>query len=209
MACLFNYLPGYLAPPNHNVTDLDAWTSSTGTFRRTFLVNLLKAWFGNHATPENDFCFNWLPKKNGKANYSLFRIFETAIEGKMKLLYVMGQNPMVTNPNLSVVHEGLSKLDMLVGRSIYDRNGSLWEKPRSGSQEDRHRGYLSPAASFLEKDGTLTNSGRMVQWRYTGIEPPGQAKDLEIIDLVFKKVRERTRVYGRERYAHLKGQLGL
>ena len=153
---------------------------------------MLKAWFGNHATPENDFCFNWLPKKNGKANYSLFRIFETAIEGKMKLLYVMGQNPMVTNPNLSVVHEGLSKLDMLVVADLFmTETAAFWEKPGVDPKKIDTEVIFLPAASFLEKEGTLTNSGRMVQWRYTGIEPPGQAKaDLEIIDLVFKKVRE-------------------
>lgn len=192
MACLFNYLPGYLAPPNHNVSDLDTWTSSTGTFRRTFLVNLLKAWFGDHATAENDYCFNWLPKKNGKANYSIFRIFESALEEKMKFLYVMGQNPMVTNPNLNLVHAALSKMEMLVVADLFmTETAAFWEKPGVDPKTIDTEVVFLPAASFLEKEGTLTNSGRMVQWRYTGIEPVGQSKtDLEMLDLIFNKVRE-------------------
>jgi formate dehydrogenase major subunit len=193
MACLFGYLPGYLSPPNHDVADIDTWTKGSGTFRRTFLINLLKAWFGEHATPDNEFCFNLLPKKNGKVNYSLFQIFETALEGKMKFAYFMGQNPLVTSPNLSVVQEGLSNLDMLVVQDLFEiETAAFWEKregvdPKSIDTEV----IFLPAASFLEREGSLTNSGRMVQWRYTGIEPVGQSKpDLLILDLIFKKVRE-------------------
>ncbi len=193
MACLFGYLPGYLAPPNHNVADIDTWTKGSGTFRRTFLVNLMKAWFGDHATPENDFCFSLLPKKNGKANYSLFQIFETALEGKMKLAYFMGQNPLVTSPNLNVVQEGLSKMEMVVVQDLFEiETAAFWEK-REGvdpSAIDTEVIFL-PAAAFMEREGSLTNSGRMVQWRYTGIKPPGEARpDLVILDMIFKKVRE-------------------
>ncbi len=192
MACLFNYLPGYLPPPNHNVTNMDIWTSSTGTFRRTFLINLLKAWFGKHATPENEYCFDWLSKKNGTKNYSLFRIFEAALEGEVKFFYVMGQNPMITSPNLNLVHEALSKLDMLVVQELFmTETAAFWEKPGVDPKTIDTEVIFLPAASFLEKEGSLTNSGRMVQWRYTGIKPPGEAKpDHEIIDLIFRRVRE-------------------
>ena len=89
MASLFHYAPGYLNWPNHDIQDIGTWTKGSGTFRRTFLVSLMKAWFGDNATPENDFGFKYLPKKNGAANYSIFRIFETAVEDKMKMLYIM------------------------------------------------------------------------------------------------------------------------
>ena len=193
MACLFGYLPGYLAPPNHNVADIDTWTKGSGTFRRTFLVNLLKAWFGEHANPGNEFCFNLLPKKNGKVNYSLFQIFETALEGNMKMAYFMGQNPLVTSPNLSVVQGGLSKMEMVVVQDLFEiETAAFWEK-REGVDPaaiDTEVIFL-PAAAFMEREGSLTNSGRMVQWRYTGIKPPGEARpDLVILDMIFKKVRE-------------------
>ncbi|HHX87623.1 MAG TPA: molybdopterin-dependent oxidoreductase, partial [Firmicutes bacterium] len=148
--------------------------------------------FCDLATPENDFCFNLLPKKNGTANYSMFRIFETALEGKMKLLYIMGQNPMITSPNLNLVHEALTKMEMLVVADLFmTETAAFWEKPGVDPQAIDTEVLFLPAASFLEKEGTLTNSGRMVQWRYTGIEPVGQSKtDLEMIDLIFKKIRE-------------------
>ncbi len=193
MACLFNYLPGYLNYPNHNMPDIDTWTNASGTFRRTFLVNLLKAWFGDNATPDNDFGFNYLGKKNGTANYSIFRIFETAIEGAMKMLYVMGQNPMITSPNLNLVHEALTKMEMLVVADLFmTETASFWEKPGVDPSTIQTEVVYLPARSFLEKEGTLANSGRMIQWRYTTLDPLGQTKpDYEMIDLIFRKVREK------------------
>ncbi len=111
MACLFGYLPGYLGYPNHNVQDINTWTTSSGTFRRTFLINLLKAWFGEHAQAENDYCFNLLPKKNGKANYSVFSFFEKALEGQVKFLFTVGQNPWLPNRTLIWCRQGLKNGD--------------------------------------------------------------------------------------------------
>ncbi len=192
MALLFNTLPGYLACPNHNQPTIKDWTKSTGTFRAKFMVNLLKAWFGENATAENDFGYAWLPKKNAKKNYSIFRIFETALEGQMKMLYIMGQNPLVTNPNLNLVQDALAKLDMLVVADPFmTETASFWEKPGVNPKNIATEVVFLPAASFLEKEGSLSNSGRLVQWRYTGIKPVGDSKsDLEIIDLLYRKLRE-------------------
>ncbi|MDD2421578.1 MAG: molybdopterin-dependent oxidoreductase, partial [Heliobacteriaceae bacterium] len=191
-ALLFNYLPGYLSYPKHTQPDLTTWTKSSGTFRAKFLVNLLKSWFGENATPENDFGYGWLPKINAKENYSIFRIFETAFEGKMKMLHVVGQNPMVTQPNLNLVHEGLTKLDMLVVQDIFlHETACFWEKPGVDPKQIQTEVIVLPAASFLEREGTKINSGRLVQWQYSKIKPVGQAKaDLEIIDTLFNKIRD-------------------
>ncbi len=191
-ALLFNYLPGYLSYPNHNKPKLENWTASYGSFRAKFLIHLLKAWFGDEATAENDFCYGLLPKKNANENYSIYRIFETAMEKKMKFLYIMGQNPMVSSPNLSVVHEGLSGLDTLVVADLFmTETASFWEKPGCDPSTIDTEVFFLPAASFLEKEGSLSNSSRMVQWRYTGIDPVGEAKsDLDMIDLLFNKIRD-------------------
>lgn len=191
MAVLFNYLPGYLAPPNHDQPTLKSWNEGSGTFRGKFLVNLLKAWFGKNATPENDFGYNWIGRKNGTKNYSIFRIWETALEGQMKFLWVMGQNPMVTSPNLNLVHDGLSSLEMLVVADPFmTETAAFWEKPGCDPTKINTEVVFLPAASFLEKEGSLTNSGRLVQWRNTGIKPTGNSKsDLEMIDTVFRKIR--------------------
>jgi len=90
MALLYNYVPGYLAAPNHSEPTLKDYAQQFGTFRVKFLVNLLKAWFGDNATAENDVGYGWLPKKNKAKNYSIFRVLEAALEDKMKVLYVVG-----------------------------------------------------------------------------------------------------------------------
>jgi formate dehydrogenase major subunit len=201
MACLFHILPGYLNMPNHDDLSLDIWTSKSGTFRRTFMVNLLKAWFGKNATEENDFAFNLLPKKNGTANYSIYKIFENALEEEIKLLYIMGQNPAVTSPNLNLVHSALAKLETLVVADLFmTETAAFWEKPGVDPAAIDTEVIFLPAKSFLEKEGSLTNSGRLVQWRYTSLASLGQTKsDLEMMDLIFRRVRELVAGSGAER----------
>lgn len=113
---MFQYFPGYLPWPTEKTNTLAKWTHNSGTFRAKFLINLLKAWFGNAATKENDYCFGLLPIRNTTQNDSIYVQFEKAIEGKMKCIYFAGQNPMVSNPNLGNVHRGLRKLDRLLLR---------------------------------------------------------------------------------------------
>ena len=193
-AVLFNYFPGYLNTPNHRQQTLDEWTKDSGTFRRKFMVNLMKSWFGENATAENDFCYPLMPKINANKNYSIYRIFETALEKEMKFLYIMGQNPLVTSPNLNIVQAGLEKLEMLVVADPFETETSCFWQKREGVDPSTidTEVILLPAASFLEKEGTLINSSRLVQWRYAGLKPVGEAKpDIEIIDLMFQKLREK------------------
>ena len=82
--------------------------------RRKYLVNTLKAFFGPAATPENDFGYGWLPKRNADKDFSTLAIFENALAGKMKLLWIVGQNPAVTIPNLKLIFDGMEKLETLV-----------------------------------------------------------------------------------------------
>ena len=192
MGVLNNYMPGYLNSPNHNEPTLKDWTKNNGTFRAKFMVNGQKAYFGENATADNDFGFGWPPKKNAKKDYSLLGMMESALAGRLKLLYVIGQNPMVTNPNLNVTYEALGKLDMLVVQDLWEtETACFWNRPGADPKTIKTEVLLLPAAYFMEKEGTITGSGRLVQWRYAAVKPPGKAKtDLEIIDLLFGKVRE-------------------
>ena len=192
MSVLYNYIAGYVAQPDHNLPTLADYTKKYGTYRAKFLINALKAWLGDAATPENEFGYAWLMKKNAAKPYTIFRMLESALEGKMKLMYVLGQNPMVTNPNLKLVHDCLSKLDMLVVQELWDtETSSFWQKPGVDPKTIQTEVILLPASYFMEKEGTISGSGRMVQWRYQAVQPPGEARvDLDIIDSVFLKVRE-------------------
>jgi formate dehydrogenase major subunit len=192
LGVLNNYTPGYLNYPSHTEPTLDAWTENNGTSRRKYLVNLLKAFFGDAATPENDFCYAWLPKRNASKDHSIFGIFESALAGTMKMVWVVGQNPAVTSPNLKVVFEALAKLDMLVVQEIWEtETASFWHRPGVDPKTIQTEVLLLPASFFMEKNGTITNSGAMVQWRHAAVKPPGIAKpDGEIVDAVYRRVRD-------------------
>ena len=192
MSVLNGYMFGYLNSPNHNHPTLEAWTKDNGTFRRKFVVNGLKAWFGENATAENDFGWKWLPKKNGAKDYSLYGILDAAYAGKLKMLWTVGQNPMVTNPNLNYVADALAKLDMLVVQELWDtETASFWQRPGTDPRSIQTEVIALPAAYFMEKEGTISGSGRLVQWRYAAVKPPGEAKtDIDIFDAVFRKVRD-------------------
>jgi formate dehydrogenase major subunit len=192
MGVLNNYTTGYLDYPTHNEPTLAAWTEKNGTLRRKFLINMLKAFYGDAATPENDFCYEWLPKRNAAKDYSAFGIFESALAGSLQFLWVVGQNPAVSSPNLKVVFEALDKLDMLVVQELWEtETAAFWQRPGADPKSIQTEVLLLPASFFMEKNGSLTNSGAMVQWRHAAVKPPGQAKpDGEIWDYVFRRVRD-------------------
>jgi formate dehydrogenase major subunit len=192
MGVLNNYLPGYLNYPTHAEPTLEAWTRNNGTARRKYIVNLLKAFFGDSATPENDFGYAWLPKRNAAKDYSSFGIFESALAGKLKMLWICGQNPAVTSPNLKVVFDAMAKIEFLVVQEIWEtETAAFWHRPGVDPKTIQTEVLLLPASFFMEKQGSVTNSGALVQWRYAGVKPPGLAKpDGEIMDYVFRRVRD-------------------
>lgn len=190
MAVLNNYMTGYLNYPNFNEPTLKDWTKNNGTFRAKFMVNAMKAWFGNNATAENDWGFGWLPKR-GKKDYTVMGMLESAYKGDLKMLYVMGQNPAVTNPNLKMTFAGLANLETLVVHDLWEtETAAFWQQPGVDPATIKTEVILLPVAYFMEKEGTITGSGRLVQWRYKAVDPPGQAKgDLEILDAVYQRLR--------------------
>src|SRR5580698_6242429 len=111
MGVLNNYMPGYLNYPAHTEPSLAEYTKRNGTGDRKFLVNTLKAFYGDAATPENDFAYAWLPKRSATKDYGTFSIFEGALAGTVKMLWIVGQNPAVTTPNLKMTLEALAKVE--------------------------------------------------------------------------------------------------
>jgi formate dehydrogenase major subunit len=192
MGLLNNYMPGYLNYPVAAESTLDAWTKNNGTLRRKYLINTLKAFYGDAATAENDFGYEWLPKRNAAKDYSSTGIFESALAGTMKVLWIIGQNPAVSSPNLKLVFEALGKLEMLIVQDIWEtETAAFWHRPGADAKSIHTEVLMLPAAFFMEKNGTITNSGGIAQWRYGGVKPPGQAKpDGVIVDVVFRRVLE-------------------
>ena len=119
-------------------------------------------------------------------------MFEDALAGKLKLLWIVGQNPAVTVPNLKLTFDAMAKLETLVVQEIWEtETAAFWRRPGVDPKSISTEVILLPAAFFMEKNGTISNSGGMVQWRHAAVKPPGQARpDGEIVDLVFRAVRD-------------------
>jgi formate dehydrogenase major subunit len=192
MAVLYNYMPGYLNSASNGEPTIHDYVRKNGIADSRYLVNTLKAFFGESATAENDYGYEWLPKRDAAKDYGTLPMFEDALAGKLKLMWVIGQNPAVTLPNLGLVFDAMAKLETLVVQEIWEtETAAFWRRPGVDPKSIATEVILLPAAFFMEKNGTISNSGGMVQWRHAAVKPPGQAKpDGEIVDLVFRKVRD-------------------
>ena len=188
----FNQLPGYLNSPTEKQPNLAAWTDAFGTFRAKFLKNTLKSWYGDHATAENDFAYDYLPIRNSHHNFSIYGLFEDAIRGSVKCIYVTGQNPHVSNANAGMVHDGLANIDTLISQDVFiNETAEFWNRPGDDPKKINTEVIFLPACSYLEREGTMTNSMRLIQWRMKGPDPLGDSKpDYEICDMLWKRIRE-------------------
>jgi len=185
---LYDILPGYLAMPNtfdrHGSLKeyLDTETPKTGYWNNLprFMVSLLKAYYGQRATEENEYCYQYLPKISG--DYSTFPMFLAANAGIIRGMFIMGQNPAVGGMGSGFMREALGKLEWLVVRDLFEiESATFWRdspEVRSGklrSEDIQTEVFLMPAAVAAEKDGTFTNTQRLLQWHDRTIEPPGDA----------------------------------
>ncbi|MBM7855347.1 formate dehydrogenase major subunit [Desulfohalotomaculum tongense] len=205
LAMLSHLLPGYLGVPNatkhKNLQDyIERETPASGYWKNKpkFLISLLKAFYGQHAAKENDFCFDLLPKVDGK-NRTHMGIFQEMMAGNIKGFLAWGQNPAVGGPGASYERKAMEKLDWLVVVDLFEtETAAFWHAPGVNPQNINTEVFLLPAAFSYEKQGTVTNSGRWIQWRYQAVNPPGEAKsDLWIADRLFKAIRKEYQSGGR------------
>jgi formate dehydrogenase major subunit len=196
MAMLFNNLPGYLPHPaagahptlakyNESTPKAGYWTN-----RPKFIASMLKAWWGKDATKANDFCYDYLPKLDAR-DHSFMSVFEAMERGEIKGAFAWGQNMAVGGPNVGRERKVLSQLDWLVSVDLFDtETSSFWDGPGMDPKAIKTEVFLLPAAASYEKCGSITNSGRLAQWREKAVEPLGQAKDdLWIADRLFKAIK--------------------
>ena len=190
---LWHILPGYLKVPKNVDETLDKYLTtntpvsndpkSANWWQHTpkYMVSLLKAWYGDAATPDNEFAYQYLPKTS--ADYSWISLFEVMYAGTIKGLLVWGQNPAVCGPNANMERKALEKLDWLVVTDIWEtETAAFWKRPGADPTRIKTEVFLLPMAGSVEKEGSLTNSGRWQQWRYKCGDPPGEAmEDLQFL----------------------------
>jgi formate dehydrogenase major subunit len=201
---LFDTLPGYIPMPHahahHNLEEFVAGNAPSKGFwgnMRSYLVSLLKAWWGSAASDANEFCFDYLPRLTG--SHSTYDTVMEQIAGTVKGYMLFGQNPAVGSANSRMQRLGMSKLDWLVVRDFSLIESATWWKdgPEIESGEMRTEDiatevFFFPAAAHTEKDGTFTNTQRMVQWHHKAVEPAAdQRSDLWFTYHLGHLIRER------------------
>ncbi len=182
---LYDLLPGYLPQPAiaRGHMDLKAYVQREGqptgwwdNFPK-FIVSLLKAWYGKSAAAENDYRFDWLPRIDG--DYSQMATFDRMARGLLKGYLLFGQNPAAGGPNAGLHRAGLRSLDWLVVLDWFEtETASFWKNDPKGppAGEVKTEVFFIPVAAGPEKEGSLTNTQRLLQWHDKALNPPGDCR---------------------------------
>jgi len=199
---LFHIWPGYLATPSTKWPKLadylkrrpksnDPLSANWWQNEPKYMVSLLKSFFGDKATKENDFGYDWMPKLDAGKPYSWLDLFDAMYKGEFTGFFAWGQNPAGSGANAGKNRKAFAKLDWMVNVNIFDNEtGSFWKGPGMDPKKIKTEVFFLPCAVSVEKEGSITNSGRWMQWRYKAAEPPGSAKpDGDIIMDLMKKVK--------------------
>src|SRR5258707_385250 len=158
-----------------------------------FAVNMQKAFYGDAATKQNGWAYDYLPKVD--RNYSWVQMWDNMYNGIVKGIFAFGMNGVAIGPDTKKNIDALKKADWLVVGEIYpDETSEFWMSPGITADEQKTiqtTVYRLPCAGFAEKDGTFTNSARGLQWKNAGLPlPPGCRLDQDIVAQIFLKVRE-------------------
>ncbi len=208
MAGVFDSLPGYLKVPVPADTDFKTYIEritpltvkpagwdSFNYYSNTskFAVSFLKAMYGPAATKENGWAFHYLPKVD--RNYSWTQIWDNMYRGSVKGMFAFGMNGVAIGPDSQKNIDALKKADWLVVGEIYpDETSEFWKSPGITPEEMKTINttvYRLPCAGFAEKDGSMTNSARWLQWKNVAVPPPGEARlDQDIVAQIFLAVRD-------------------
>ncbi len=201
---LFNLLPGYIPMPHaHSNQDLDTFIQAEAARKgfwgdmRSYMVSLLKAYWGDAATADNDYRFDYLPRLTG--SHSTYETSMAQIDGVCKGYFLMGENPAVGSANAKIQRLGMANLDWLVVRDFSLIESATWWKDgpeiESGEMRTEDIGtevFFLPAAAHTEKDGSFTNTQRMLQWHHKAVEPAGDTRsDLWFMYHLGRLVREK------------------
>jgi formate dehydrogenase major subunit len=185
---LYNLLPGYLPMPKANFDSslakyIEYNESASGWWSEfpKYVVSLLKAWFGDNARADNDWCFDYLPHISG--DHSHMTTVANMADGKVKGYFVMGENPTVGSMHGALQRKGLRELDWLVVRDLnlietaeFWRNDPAIERGEISPEDIPTEVFFFPAAAHTEKNGTFTNTQRLLQWHHAAVPPQGDCR---------------------------------
>jgi formate dehydrogenase major subunit len=201
---LYNILPSYIPMPHpesgatlEEFADLNGPSTGVWGELQAYMTSLLKAWWGSAATEQTDFCFNYVPRIDG--DHSTYATMLRMLDGEVKGFFVVGENPAVGSANGKLQRLAMAKLDWLVVRdtnmvetATFWRDSQEVETGELVPEEIGTEVFFLPAAAHTEKDGSFTNTQRLLQWHHKAVEPPGDCRsDLHFFHELGKKIREK------------------
>ena len=188
-ALLWHILPGYLPVPTADWQTLADYQKANTPVsndprsvnwwknRPKYMVSLLKSWYMDNATKDNDFAYGMLPKVEKGADYSYLTLFDRMYKGEIRGGFIFGLNLMQTLPNSNKMRAAMDNLDWAVfGELHHSETTDNWRRPGVDPTKIKTECFLLPSAHRLEKEGTVSNSGRWQLWHYEAVKPEGQAK---------------------------------
>jgi len=201
---LYDLLPGYLPMPSAQAhQNLEAYlgdiTMTKGFWAnsRAYMISLLKAYWGQAATAENGFCYDYLPRLTG--DHSTYTTVTEQIAGRCTGYFLFGQNPAVGSANTRMQRFGMANLDWLVVRDMVMIESATWwqdgpeiETGELRTEDIKTEVFFLPAAAHTEKSGSFTNTQRMLQWHHEAVPPAQDARsDLWFTYHLGRRIREK------------------
>ena len=206
---LYANLPGYLKMPAASLDTLEHYLKKCTPESKDpqsanyysnypkFFVSFLKSLWDDKVTKENDFGYDWLPKIDDGKHYSTMHMFDAMYEGKIKGYFCVGADTAVSTPNSNKVRKAMENLDWLVGENIFNNETyEFWRGPGVDPAKIKTECFLLPASASMEKEGSQSNSGRWVQWKYKAAEAPGDA--IPVGEIEIKIMAEVKKLYQKE-----------
>jgi formate dehydrogenase major subunit len=199
---LFHIWPGYLGAPTASLTTLKEFNEkrtpktkekdSLNWWKNTpkYTASFLRSMYGQNLTIED--AYQIMPKLDDGANYSWLTIFDQMYKGNFTGFFAWGMNPACSGAHSNKTRQAMTKLDWMVNVNLFDNEtGSFWRGPGMDPTKIKTEVFMLPCASSIEKEGSIANSSRLMQWRYKAINPVGQSlPDGDIMSELFFKVKE-------------------
>ena len=197
---LYHLLPGYLpapsaANPKHDTLDgwVDATMPKTGWWAngRAYMISLLKMWYGDAATADNQWAYDYLPKAVG--DHSHIPMFKAMVDGVVKGFMCIGQNPAAGGQNAIYNRMAMANLDWLVIRDLFRiETAEFWKAPDVPDPSViKTEVFFLPSTSVTESEGSFTNTQRLLQWHDKSAEPQEDCRsDLWFSHHLYKRLRK-------------------
>ncbi|WP_288876308.1 formate dehydrogenase-N subunit alpha [uncultured Kosakonia sp.] len=178
-----------ITPPELGVNEVNYWQNTP-----KFFVSMMKSFWGDRATAENNWGYDWLPKWDRL--YDVMTQAELMLAGKINGYIVQGFNPLAAFPDKNKSAKALAKLKyMVVIDPLATESSTFWQNHGEMNDVDpaaiQTEVFRLPSSCFAEENGSIANSGRWLQWHWAAAEPPGEAlHDGKILARLFMRLRE-------------------